>query len=285
MRPDYRGFIVASATNPKQIAEDDSVPQFKMATVTSVSPLRVRYDNELSSSPATPRNLVGTLAIGDRVRVTLHRRKIAIDGRIGGTVLPSVTALSSGVDLNTLTDWKVYTQANSASAASGSNYPVPLAGVLEVLPVAGGTGAHVWQRYTTYRHTTLTGGEEIGPTVYVRAFYSAVWSPWIRVGGEPRVAGVVSSKTYYVKKPDGELICRGSHPFPASAGNVQRYSWAFPIPFVGEVPHVTVVAQTGTPNVVALSVGAVSLTGCDIYHYRSTASANTDFFEARGRWK
>ena len=94
MRPDYRGFIVASATNPKQIAEDDSVPQFKMATVTSVSPLRVRYDNELSASPATPRNLVGTLAIGDRVRVTLHRRKIAIDGRIGGMPYDTL-ALSS----------------------------------------------------------------------------------------------------------------------------------------------------------------------------------------------
>ena len=284
MRPDYRGFIVASATNPKQIAEDDSVPQFKMATVTSVSPLRVRYDNELSASPATPRNLVGTLAVGDRVRVALHRRKIAIDGRIGGTVLPSVTALSSGVDLNTLTDWKVYTQANNASAAAGSNYPAPIAGLLEVLPIAGGAGAHVWQRYTTYRHTALLSGEEIGPAVYVRAFYNAIWSPWICVGGEPRVAGVVSSKTYYEKYPDGRLICRGSHNWGASTG-AQSYAWTFPVAFVGEEPHVTILENTSVPQNVSASATELTLTGVNIWHYRSTAVSNTSLFQAEGRWK
>lgn len=284
MRPDYRGFIVASATNPKQIAEDDSVPQFKMATVTSVSPLRVRYDNELSSSPATPRNLAGTLAIGDRVRVTLHRRKIAIDGRIGGTVLPSVTALSSGVDLNTLTDWKVYTQASNANAAAGSNYPVPLAGVLEVLPVAGGAGAHIWQRYTSYRHTALLSGEEIGPAVYVRAFYNAVWSPWICVGGEPRIAGVQSAKTYYEKYPDGRLICRGSHGWSASTGT-QSYVWSFPVAFVGEFPHITVTEDTSVPQNVNASISGLSLTGVTIWHDRSTAVSNASRFQAEGRWK
>lgn len=248
MRPDYRGFIVASATNPKQIAEDDSVPQFKMATVTSVSPLRVRYDNELSASPATPRNLVGTLAVGDRVRVTLHRRKIAIDGRIGGTALPGVVALGSGANLDTLLDWKVYTQDTNSGAASGTNYPVPLAGVLEVLPVAGGGGAHIWQRYTTYRHTTLIGEEEIGPTVYVRAFSSGAWSPWTVIGGKPRIAGVKSAKTYYEKYPDGRLICRGSHRFPANANTRQTYDWIYPVAFVGELPHVTHTAGSTAPQ-------------------------------------
>ena len=284
MRPNYRGFIVASATNPKQIAEDDSVPQFKMATVTSVSPLRVRYDNELSASPATPRNLVGTLAVGDRVRVTLHRRKIAIDGRIGGTVLPGVVALGSGANLDTLLDWKVYTQDTNSGAASGTNYPVPLAGALEVLPVADGSGSYVWQRYTTYRHTTLIGGEEIGPAVYVRSFYSGVWSPWVVIGGEPRIAGVQSAKTYYEKYPDGRLICRGSHGWSASTGT-QSYVWSFPVAFVGEFPQITVTEDTSAPQNVSASISALSLAGVTIWHYRVTAFANTARFQAEGRWK
>ena len=284
MRPDYRGFIVASATNPKQIAEDDSVPQFKMATVTSVSPLRVRYDNELSASPATPRNLVGTLAVGDRVRVTLHRRKIAIDGRIGGTVLPGVVALGSGANLDTLLDWKVYTQDTNSGAASCSNYPVPLAGALEVLPVAGGGGDYVWQRYTTYRHTAAVGGEEIGPTVYVRAFSSGAWSPWVVIGGEPRIAGVQSAKTYYEKYPDGRLICRGSHGWSASTGT-QSYTWSFPVAFVGEFPQITITEDTSAPQNVSASISGLSLTGVTIWHYRSTAVANTARFQTEGRWK
>lgn len=284
MRPDYRGFIVASATNPKQIAEDDSVPQFKMATVTSVSPLRVRYDNELTASPATPRNLVGTLAVGDRVRVTLHRRKIAIDGRIGGTVLPGVVALGSGANLDTLLDWKVYTQDTNSGAASGTNYPVPLAGVLEVLPVAGGGSAHIWQRYTTYYHAAAMGGEEIGPVVYVRALSSGVWSPWVVVGGEARIAGVVSAKTYYEKYPDGRLICRGSHGWSASTGT-QSYVWTFPVAFVGEFPQITVTEDTTVPQNVSASISSLSLTDVTIWHNRSTATANTGRFKAEGRWK
>ena len=284
MRPDYRGFIVASATNPKQIAEDDSVPQFKMATVTSVSPLRVRYDNELSASPATPRNLVGTLAVGDRVRVTLHRRKIAIDGRIGGTVLPGVVALGSDANLDTLLDWKVYTQDTNSGAASGTNYPVPLAGMLEVLPVAGGSGSYVWQRYTTYRHTAAVGGEEIGPTVYVRSFYSGAWSPWVVIGGEPRIAGVQSAKTYYEKYPDGRLICRGWHGWSASTGT-QSYVWTFPVAFVGEFPQITITEDTSVPQNVSASISGLSLAGVTIWHDRSTAVANTARFQAEGRWK
>ena len=285
MRPDYRGFIVASATNPKQIAEDDSVPQFKMATVTSVSPLRVRYDNELAPSHATPRNLVGTLAVGDRVRVTLHRRKIAIDGRIGGTVLPGVVALGSGANLDTLLDWKVYTQDTNSDAASGTNYPAPLAGVLEVLPVAGGGGQHIWQRYTTYRHTTLVDDEEIGPTVYVRAFYSGVWGPWTVIGGEARIAGVKSAKTYYEKYPDGRLICRGSHSFPANANSVQQYVWTFPVAFVGEDPMITCTIDTTVPQNTAMSYHNLSLTAVTIDFLRTTSAATGTQFQAEGRWK
>ena len=190
MRPDYRGFIVASATNPKQIAEDDSVPQFKMATVTSVSPLRVRYDNELSASPATPRNLVGTLAVGDRVRVTLHRRKIAIDGRIGGTVQPGVL-----------------------------------------------------------------------------------------------IAGVKSAKTYYEKYPDGRLICRGSHNFPANANTRQTYGWTYPVAFVGELPHVTHTAGSTVPQNISTGYSAETLTSVTMEFYRTTETATGVMFQAEGRWK
>ena len=169
MRPDYRGFIVASATNPKQIAEDDSVPQFKMATVTSVSPLRVRYDNELSASPATPRNLVGTLAVGDRVRVTLHRRKIAIDGRVGGVQYNPVL-IPSGANLNTYITFGDFIQVANAGAAAGTNYPAPYAGHLRVVPEPDNPTGMVWQYYTPYSAQNSK--------TYWRSFYAGTWSVW-----------------------------------------------------------------------------------------------------------
>ena len=257
-----------------------SIPTLRWATVTQASPLRIQYPTESEPLPFAPTALGPAPGLGADVLTVQWGTRVTILGTVGQG---GPEALGAGVDLNTLTTPGSWYQSSNGNAASGSNYPVPTAGYLEVMTNA--TGNAVWQRYLTYPRSGIVGTDLMGPTEYVRGYWGTSWSAWHCVGGGTQVAGVISSKTYYVRKPDGELICRGSHPFPASAGNVQSYSWTFPIPFVGEAPHVTVVAQTGAPHVVALSVGAVSLTGCDIHHYRSTASANTDFFEARGRWK
>lgn len=80
------------------------------------------------------------------------------------------TSLGNGVnlnDFNSLDHVGVYVQESNSNVAGGSNYPVPVAGCLEVLPNAGG----VIQRYTAYAGDNNT---------YVRARYYGTWSAWKR---------------------------------------------------------------------------------------------------------
>lgn len=80
------------------------------------------------------------------------------------------TSIAGGIDLNSFNSDAhvgVYVQGSNASAASGSNYPEPSAGCLEVLPNAGG----VVQRYTSYTGDNNT---------YVRSIYAGTWSAWKR---------------------------------------------------------------------------------------------------------
>ena len=80
------------------------------------------------------------------------------------------TSIAGGIDFNSFNSNDhvgVYVQTSNASAASGSNYPEPSAGCLEVLPNAGG----VIQRYTAY-----AGGNN----TYVRSIYDGTWSAWKR---------------------------------------------------------------------------------------------------------
>lgn len=78
------------------------------------------------------------------------------------------TSIAGGIDLNSFNSNDhvgMYVQGLNASAASGSNYPEPSAGCLEVLPNAGG----VIQRYTAYTGDNNT---------YVRSSYDGTWSAW-----------------------------------------------------------------------------------------------------------
>lgn len=80
------------------------------------------------------------------------------------------TSLGNGVNLNDFNSFDhvgVYVQESNSNVAGGSNYPVPVAGCLEVLPNAGG----VIQRYTAYAGDNNT---------YVRARYYGTWSAWKR---------------------------------------------------------------------------------------------------------
>ena len=80
------------------------------------------------------------------------------------------TSIAGGIDLNSFNSNAhvgMYVQGSNASAASGSNYPEPSAGCLEVLPNAGG----VIQRYTAYTGDNNT---------YVRSSYDGTWSAWKR---------------------------------------------------------------------------------------------------------
>jgi len=54
------------------------------ATVTQASPLRIKVDGDTSALDATTDNLVGSLAVDDRVRVHLHSDGIIVTGVQGG---------------------------------------------------------------------------------------------------------------------------------------------------------------------------------------------------------
>lgn len=100
---------------------------------------------------------------------------------LGNTGIYAINAYNASVgkeilnaaDLNSLVDSGMFTQTSNAEAASGTNYPVPLAGLLEVFRDPGSinlTPGMVWQRYTPY-------GDGAG-TTYIRSYYSGLWWPW-----------------------------------------------------------------------------------------------------------
>lgn len=120
-----------------------------------------------------------TVAMGNHV----HNAADTTTGIFDAARIPEIqtlkhTVIGSGADLNAYTTAGHYSQASNAAAESGSNYPQPMAGFLEVTT----NSTTVWQRYTTYRHTALVGTELTGTTIYVRAFYTGTWSPWRSVG-------------------------------------------------------------------------------------------------------
>jgi len=103
-------------------------------------------------------------------------RKDYADGLITPTSIPG------SANLNSYTANGVYYQTSNANAASGSNYPVALAGLLEVSTPSSG---YVHQRYTVYRDGTLANQR-----TWTRRFYSSVWSDWTSPDGD---SGLVTS--------------------------------------------------------------------------------------------
>ena len=82
----------------------------------------------------------------------------------------TATSLTGALDLNTVVTPGFYYQGANAQAASGTNYPIAVAGSLLVQTAAG-----VTQLYQTYLQTT--------PELYFRSYYSgsASWSTWQKV--------------------------------------------------------------------------------------------------------
>jgi hypothetical protein len=88
--------------------------------------------------------------------------------RLPGPVYMAAT----GTDLNNCDTQGLWHQSANAGAAAGANYPMPLAGLLEV----NVSGSFVYQRYTTYNNPA-------GNQLFYRGRYNSVWGPWTFVGG------------------------------------------------------------------------------------------------------
>ncbi|GAH08203.1 unnamed protein product, partial [marine sediment metagenome] len=94
--------------------------------------------------------------------------------RLESTSIPHQSSLMGGsCNLDSKVAPGFWHQNSNADAASGSNYPVTLAGSLMVLPDAGTT-----QFYTTYKCAASGGAAS---TMYIRGCYSGSWSSWHKV--------------------------------------------------------------------------------------------------------
>lgn len=112
-------------------------------------------------------------------------------------------SLGNAVDLNTITTTGLYYQDLNVQAASGTNYPVPLAGTLEVFP-----GSGTMQRYTSYNYNI----------VYIRHLYQGNWGGWVQQNelnwgtgtGSTYNAWAGLSGTEFVLKVSGYIVPNGA---------------------------------------------------------------------------
>lgn len=125
---------------------------------------------------------------------------VAGTGLSGGTITSSgtisiaadyspnlATDIPGSVDLNTYQTAGFYYQSLNSEAASGSNYPIALAGSLFIQKSAG-----VTQQYQTYNTT--------GAEFYFRSLYSGTWGPWRKV----------LTDSNYVATTGGQVIPTGT---------------------------------------------------------------------------
>lgn len=61
---------------------------WEWATVTQLSPLRVRFDGETTPVTVAPVDTVGKLLVGDRVWVQFHNKQFVVLGKAGGYPKP-----------------------------------------------------------------------------------------------------------------------------------------------------------------------------------------------------
>jgi len=112
---------------------------------------------------------IGLLGEQDQISGDQLSGVLAHQGRIG-----------HGADLNTYTTTGIWHQNLNAYAESGTNYPVPLAGMLRVYA----DDNMVYQEYFAY----ATGA------TYIRKYYFETWYPWYQVydSGHPPSFGDVA---------------------------------------------------------------------------------------------
>lgn len=92
--------------------------------------------------------------------------------KLDGTELAKILALGASIpgsaNLNSYTATGLYNQPSTANAGTGSNYPVALAGMLEVIA----EGSIIYQKYTAY---------DSAHNVYLRTCDNGTWYSWTRV--------------------------------------------------------------------------------------------------------
>jgi hypothetical protein len=105
--------------------------------------------------------------------------------------------IPGGIDLNTYTITGVYHQNLNANAQSGINYPIALAGKLEV--VNADNGYMIYQNYTSYHAANAQ---------YYRNYYGGQWGAWVKV----MISAEMLAGTGYLRS-DGSALSFDSSTF------------------------------------------------------------------------
>ncbi|UJQ87156.1 minor tail protein [Arthrobacter phage BaileyBlu] len=151
-------------------ARHEPTDVFRFGLIVAMNPPRVRLDGDLSPVDVTP-IITCPIGDGDRVLVQIHNRQLIIVGRV--SKYSPVVELGNTENLNDLTEARVYHQAQNVEASTARNYPVALAGLLEVFNTshAAGGPVYIYQRYTTYNSSSA----------WVRTNYAGTWNAWRRL--------------------------------------------------------------------------------------------------------
>ncbi len=183
----------------------------------------------------------------------------AAQGSKADVALRYVSAIGTGEDLDTYTAPGIYVQNQNAGASGGSNYPVPLAGALEVLDGGGATNVRTVQRYISRTNP---------PGVYHRMQNAAgTWYDWVELAG---VNDIPDVSTKVTKAND-----TGLGGFTATSKNLGNMGAAVTIaPTNGNIQHgtnnaavtITAPSTAGVYTIIveivnSATAGAVTLTG------------------------
>lgn len=136
-----------------------------MATVTGVTAARMLASeaDSIVDARVDVDNLILTTRDGTDINVGNVR---GAPGDSVGNVTELVTE-----DLNTQTTPGYFSQSHNVDAAAALNYPVPYAGMLQV--IKNGAGNMVFQSFQVY------GGSVFGGSVWTRSSYNGVWTMWV----------------------------------------------------------------------------------------------------------
>lgn len=149
------------------LASFPAIPAGTVTSVTGGNGLSGTVTSSGSISLGTPSTISGSTT--NSVSSSSHTHALsanlsAWDGFAPTGALIDKGSLGANRNLNDIQETGLYSQNLTANASSGTNYPVGVAGMLEVVD----TGSMTYQRYTTYNN-----GD-----VYVRTRYTTTWYPW-----------------------------------------------------------------------------------------------------------
>jgi len=215
---------------------------FKWATVTGISPLRIKLDGDTTAIPATPDSLIdpATLAVDDRVRTELSGNRLVVLGRSGGL------GLVSGRNLIINGNGAV----NQRGAASGTSLALN-AYFLDRWQSVVASNAVTWTGDEQGRILTIPSGKAIATTLerrdvaagsYVLSWTGTASGSAVNVGGpessaaSPVLVTLDGAANVFLRFTDGTLsnvkFERGSTPTPPdvrtyaeSLALCQRYYW------------------------------------------------------------